>query len=678
MSENLNLQTVETVDTGPFRKLVMTIGELPTAFVESMTYYELLAWFTNYLETVIIPTVNNNAECVEELQGKFIELKDATEQEIDSFETNITALFNELHDYVENYFDNLDVQEEINNKLDEMAENGQLTQLIAQFLSLNAIMSFPNVASMKAAENLVNGSTVETYGFYNVNDKGGAKYLVRTITNDDVVDEKTIIELYDNTLIAELIQEPEMSVRQFGAKGDNSNNDTSSLQTALNFCSIHGLILTVPAGTYLSDGLTSSSVIVKGANATIKGRSNTNTTLLTLNSACEIDGIIFDANNLLVTALHTNVFKVKLTNCEFKNTTGDAIDNTAVEDEDSVAYFENLVFDNCVGGIRYLGYAYVDPDDYKCTIKFINCASKGNTGVDDTHRIYFFNKVNYVRVEGGDFTGDSTYGATNLYQVNHGEIIGGYYHDINRGVTLGQITKNCVVTNTINENITGSGGLDIDLVTNDRVYPLAHSVISNNVVKNSYRGIYVQGKNMVVNNNYIYCGSNTATQGGIVRFNVENSNTADSNIFVDNLFVLNAGSITGIINCGTAVIHFGKNIFMEGSGVGTTSFTSDNPALFQNKISITGNTNLNITDDIVVADATNGSFNIYLPKNNETNVCGKTYTIIRTDSSAYSISLRCRSDGGTINGHASAAGVDLITTGVTRVIQLSKGEYYTY
>ena len=73
MAENLNLKTVETVDTRPFRKLVMTIGELPTSFIESMTYYELLAWFTNYLETVIIPTVNNNGEAVEELQNLGIE-----------------------------------------------------------------------------------------------------------------------------------------------------------------------------------------------------------------------------------------------------------------------------------------------------------------------------------------------------------------------------------------------------------------------------------------------------------------------------------------------------------------------------------------------------------------------------------------------------------------------------
>jgi predicted MPP superfamily phosphohydrolase len=42
--------------------------------------------------------------------------------------------FNELHDYVYDYFDNLDVQEEINNKLDDMARDGSLTALIKAYV----------------------------------------------------------------------------------------------------------------------------------------------------------------------------------------------------------------------------------------------------------------------------------------------------------------------------------------------------------------------------------------------------------------------------------------------------------------------------------------------------------------------------------------------------------------
>ena len=43
--------------------------------------------------------------------------------------------FNELHDYVHNYFDNLDVQEEINNKLDAMYEDGTLEAIIGEYLT---------------------------------------------------------------------------------------------------------------------------------------------------------------------------------------------------------------------------------------------------------------------------------------------------------------------------------------------------------------------------------------------------------------------------------------------------------------------------------------------------------------------------------------------------------------
>lgn len=95
----------------PFKRFCMTIGELPTSYVETMTYYEMLLWFTKYLSETVIPAINNNAEALEEVQKAMIELQE----------------------YVENYFENLDVQEEINNKLDEMAEDGTLAQIIGEY-----------------------------------------------------------------------------------------------------------------------------------------------------------------------------------------------------------------------------------------------------------------------------------------------------------------------------------------------------------------------------------------------------------------------------------------------------------------------------------------------------------------------------------------------------------------
>lgn len=48
--------------------------------------------------------------------------------------TTVEEAVSELHEYVHDYFDNLDVQEEINNKIDEMAANGELLAVILPYL----------------------------------------------------------------------------------------------------------------------------------------------------------------------------------------------------------------------------------------------------------------------------------------------------------------------------------------------------------------------------------------------------------------------------------------------------------------------------------------------------------------------------------------------------------------
>ena len=105
----------QVVQEVKFPKFVNNLGIIPTSYKDSMSYYECLAWLCKYLEETVIPTVNENGEAVEELQGLYIE----------------------LNSYVTHYFDTLDVQEEINNKLDDMVEDGTLqTSLSTYFTNL--------------------------------------------------------------------------------------------------------------------------------------------------------------------------------------------------------------------------------------------------------------------------------------------------------------------------------------------------------------------------------------------------------------------------------------------------------------------------------------------------------------------------------------------------------------
>lgn len=168
----------------PFTRMLMTIGQIPTSYLISMTYEEQLLWLCNYLEKTVIPAIDNNAEAVKEVQ----------------------ELFTELKSYVDNYFDNLDVQEEINNKLDEMAESGQLADIIAQYLELAGVLAFDTISDMSSATNIDEGSICRTLGEANYLDGKGAFYKVRTITSEDVIDGVNIVALsVSNTLIAEKI-----------------------------------------------------------------------------------------------------------------------------------------------------------------------------------------------------------------------------------------------------------------------------------------------------------------------------------------------------------------------------------------------------------------------------------------------------------------------------------------
>lgn len=102
-----------------------------------------------------------------------------------------------LQEFVENYFKNLDVQDEINNKLNEMAESGELQDIINQYLQLAGIFTYNNIDEMKSAVNLTENSKCCVFGNKEINDGGFNFYNVKNSTSLDV-DGKIVVKLNNN------------------------------------------------------------------------------------------------------------------------------------------------------------------------------------------------------------------------------------------------------------------------------------------------------------------------------------------------------------------------------------------------------------------------------------------------------------------------------------------------
>ena len=149
---------------------------IPTAFDDSMSYYEALCALYKFIQDNLVEPINNNATILDQTVKDMAALKS----------------------YVDNYFENLDVQEEINNKLDEMAEGGQLSTIIAQFLAAAPVFAYGTIAEMAAATNLDDGCIARVLGNTVATNGDGAYYIIRTKTGADDPDGVNLVAIGDD------------------------------------------------------------------------------------------------------------------------------------------------------------------------------------------------------------------------------------------------------------------------------------------------------------------------------------------------------------------------------------------------------------------------------------------------------------------------------------------------
>ncbi len=213
----------------PFKGFVLENFPFIEADFDAITNYQLLCKVIEYLNNVIA-----NQNMVQELG------------------TELVKAYNNLLDYVNNYFDDLNLQEQVNNKLDEMVESGELEEIIGEYINNYVERTFNNVYDMTNSL-LEDGMKAKTLGYYDVDDGGGAEYYITSIQPST-----DYYETLSNGNYAVLILD-NFNIKQIGAKGNGIDDDAQYFINAINllkqkFSSVNlygnNSILLVPSGKY--------------------------------------------------------------------------------------------------------------------------------------------------------------------------------------------------------------------------------------------------------------------------------------------------------------------------------------------------------------------------------------------------------------------------------------------
>lgn len=454
--------------------------------------------------------------------------------------------FNELHDYVHDYFDNLDVQEEINNKLDQMAEDGVLADIIAQYLTLAGLLAYSTVADLANASNVAVGSKCRTLGYKRLGDGVYDLYTIREVTNSDVVDGYNIVRIASTqNLIAERVQTGEHIVVKLETTDDI--NDYLALPSVKTIILPANTTYTAESKVFINSdttidlngstlecdydndsetfifcyGLTDTSTEYNGnKNITIKNGAIKNACICMMhNRNVKIDGVSFVEPNSRHDIQIAGCYDVTVTNCLFNGTL--PINDTGSEcinidpciysgqpymDEESVMYDHTpnmfiTISNNKFNKPTTDGYRYTnavgshEADSENQTIAENVIIDNNNFGTPYAHVI---NVCDYINT---DITNNEVvYDTSDMYSgdtVRFVYVRGGYtkLNIIANSITNAEIMMN-TPTNTLNKqflvvrnnHFVGKGDGDSGVIWMRNTHDV---VIDNNYIKTSVACIFM-------------------------------------------------------------------------------------------------------------------------------------------------------------------------------------------
>lgn len=438
--------------------------------------------------------------------------------------------------------ENLDLQDEVNNKIDEMAESGQLQEIITEYLQINGVLAFNTVSDMISATNIINGSVCKTLGKNNYNDGNGSYYKIRTITSEDEVDGVNIIALdISNTLIAQRIFTYNEKFDEY-IKVNNKDEFLKLIQipnTGIELCKEITLDETITPANNVK--IKNGTINYEGSDYYVINTSTNNFSIenVTINASVENE---MDSYNNGIIKNDSGTLSIK--NCIFNSTNLTCINITAHASKLNV---ENNIFNLLSGNAKNYVFYSTPREDIS------NITTPSNV------LMFINNKVNNFSV-GLLIDADNSIISNNIITNTSAPIACLKLRD--------SIISNNTITGFVSNGIALGNGTD-DLIENVSV--IGNSLDGNNLSTNTQTSL-VHGINIYKQGGDSDPTGTTHPNIGLSKYITITGNTV-KNCYASGIFAYTNGNCVISSNVCT---HNQTGILETGNGIGNTSMNSGN------------------------------------------------------------------------------------------------------